>query len=288
MREEAPSSPQLSLLGILLAEPEPSYQDLCRGAYAQVEVAVGTRLRDSWRVIWNRRDGAIQVKVPPVLGNAPASIKQAVLDWALLMTRRGLRTNPGLKSLRRRLESSIRSFLHAQADPGAGGRPSHERLRQLARNRRRLLGLRPAGRFHDLETTFAQVNTRYFGSGLEARITWSTRLGGQSTHTIAHDGEGRPYHLLTISRGYDNPEVTPEILGGVVYHECLHIAIPPREECGRRVVHGPDFRKREREYDHFAAWWKWHREGLPKALRRLRRSSLLSMLRSSQQGRSSQ
>jgi hypothetical protein len=36
-------------------------------------------------------------------------------------------------------------------------------------------------------------------------------------------------------------------------------------------VHGADFRAREREYEHYETWRAWHRDGLPRALRRLRR-----------------
>jgi hypothetical protein len=245
----------------------PGFAGLLRGPYARIEVVPKPRLHESWRVTWIRRREALRLEIPALLAEAPEPVKAALLEWALLVSR-GRRKDPALRARRAELEQAIRAALR---DPESGA--SGAARRRARRDGRRLERLRPRGDHHDLEAILRAVNARYFDGALEARITWSARLGGLSTHTIAHDGEGNPYHLLTISRGYDDPEVTPEILGGVVYHECLHIAIPPRREGGRRVVHGPDFRRREREYAHYEIWRKWHREGLPKALRRLRRRS---------------
>lgn len=249
---------------------DPGFAPLLRGPYARIEVAVRPRLHESWRVTWIRKREALRLEIPALLAEAPAETKAALLEWALLVTagrKRG--ADPQVRMRRAELERDIRVRLHA----GAAGGATPAAARRLARDARKASRLRPQGECHDLDAIFRAVNERYFGGNLAARVTWAARLGGLSTHTIARDGEGRPYHLLTISRGYDVPEASTEIVGGVVYHECLHIAIPPRREGGRRVVHGADFRKREREYEHFAVWRKWHREGLPAALRRLQRKA---------------
>jgi hypothetical protein len=243
--------------------PQDPFASLLRGPYARIEVVAKPRLHESWRVSWIRRREALRLEIPSLLAEAPQDIKIALLEWALLASRRG-RKDKIQRQRRSELEQAIRQALKATGDSQAA-------RRRNARDARRMARLNPKGLFHDLEPVFAAINAEYFGGALQARITWSARLGGLSTHTIAHDDEGRPYHLLSISRGYDDPEATPAILGGVVYHECLHIAIPPRNSGGRRIVHGADFRARERLYAHFEVWRKWHREGLPKALRRKRR-----------------
>jgi hypothetical protein len=263
------------------AVDSPAFAEMCRGPYAHVRVIVKKRLMESWRVTWVRRDEGLRLEIPALLEEAPRAVKESLLEWALLAARRRrYPAAPDLRARRVRLEALIREHLRAPvlgeaADTDAGARSgttlTSAARKRLERNRKRIERLEPKGVHHDLEAVFAAVNARYFQGGLQARLTWSGRLGGLSTHSLAQDGEGRTYHLLSISRGYDNAEVTPEILGGVVYHECLHIAIPPRQEGGRRVVHGPDFRKREREYEHFEAWRRWHRDGLPKAIRRLAR-----------------
>ncbi|MDQ3001381.1 MAG: hypothetical protein M3Y08_08985 [Fibrobacterota bacterium] len=250
--------------------PVATFSDLCRGPYAHIRVEIRKRLWESWRVAWVRHTEELRMQVPAILEEAPVPVKEAVLEWALLVTRRGKRRDAALRTRRAELESLIRGHLRVQPSEG-GGRSKTASLR-LARNRRREARLEPKGAHHDLDASFREVNAQYFQGSLDAKLTWSARLGGLSTHSIAEDGQGKLYHLISISRGYDSAEVTPEILGGVVYHECLHIAIPPKRENGRRVVHGPDFRKREREYGFYELWRRWHRDGLPKALRRLRRS----------------
>lgn len=246
-----------------LLPPASPFAGLLQGPYARIEVVPKPRLHESWRVTWIRRSESLRLEIPALLAESPRETKVALLEWALLASRRG-RKGTEERKRRAELESAIRAALQAPGTSPAG-------RRRAARDGRRLARLNPKGSVHDLEPVFAAVNARYFGGALEARITWSARFGGLSTHTLARDPEGREYHLLTISRGYDDPEVTPEILGGVVYHECLHIAIPPRRSGGRRIVHGADFRAREREYEHYQAWRAWHRDGLPKALRRARR-----------------
>lgn len=250
--------------------PDP-FSALCAGPYAHVSVELSPRLRDSWKVAWTRRRDGLLLRLPSAMGSAPESVRLAALRWSVLVSTRGRsrlrKADPLLKAERRALEETIRAYLESAVTDGP------HRKRRLATNRRRLDRLSPVGIHHDLEAILDAINREYFAGALEARITWAARLGGLSTHRLAEDGEGKPYHLLTISRGYDSPEVTPEILGGVVYHECLHIAVPPRKEGGRRVIHGRDFRLRERQYRHYREWMEWHRQGLPKALRKMMREA---------------
>lgn len=245
----------------------PAFAELCRGRFAHIRVHGSKRLWETWRVAWTRRNESLRLDIPASLESAPLEVKEALLEWALLVSRRNRRGDTAVRIRRGDLENLIRSHLRLPVSGEVGSAA----FRRLERNRRRMQRLRPMGRNHDLDEAFRRINSRYFEGKLEAKLTWSARLGGLSTHSVAQDGEGNPYHLISISRGYDTPEATPEILDGVVYHECLHIAIPPRRENGRRVVHGEDFRERERAYEHYEAWRRWHRYGLPKVLRRLER-----------------
>ena len=249
-------------------KPSVAFASLCVGPYAHMEVRVIPRMWDSWRVLWTRRDQNLRVEIPAILEAAPDTVKESVLRWALLVSRRGGKRDPVVKMERSRLETGIREYL--RAPPGAT--TSSAQAQRMARNHRRLQRMSSQGQHHDLSISFHRINAKYFSGALEAVVTWSARLGGLSTHVLAQDGEGKTYHLITISRGYDNPEVTPEILDGVMYHECLHAAIPPENRNGRRIVHGREFRRRERAYEFYEAWRDWHRTGLPKALRRMRRS----------------
>ncbi len=140
--------------------------------------------------------------------------------------------------------------------------------------RGRLPPIAPKGKVHDLEQILAAVNETYFNGELECRITWSNRIGGLSFHTMRHDPvTGEKFHLISISGGYDMDNCPLYAVAGVVYHECLHIAIPPEVRNGRRVVHGKLFKQREKRYMYYDEWMKWHKEILPLNIRKLRRRS---------------
>lgn len=139
-------------------------------------------------------------------------------------------------------------------------------------SRGRLPPIRPKGNCHNLDDILAAVNETYFDGALTCRITWSNRVGGLSFHSLRKDPKtGEEFHLISISRGYDMPNCPKYAVAGVVYHECLHIVIPVEERNGRRVVHGRQFRQRERRYIFYDEWIKWHNEVLPKNIRAMRR-----------------
>ncbi|MCQ2103092.1 MAG: SprT-like domain-containing protein [Fibrobacter sp.] len=138
--------------------------------------------------------------------------------------------------------------------------------------RNKLPPMKPKGKYHNLEEILAAVNNTYFENKLSCRITWSNRVGGLSFHSVRKDPvTGEDFNLISISKGYDAANCPEYAVAGVVYHECLHIAIPPVVRNGRRIVHGRNFRKQERLYLYYAEWSKWHREVLPKNIRDMRR-----------------
>jgi hypothetical protein len=53
----------------------------------------------------------------------------------------------------------------------------------------------------------------------------------------------------------------------VVHHEMLHAQMPADESGGRRCLHGPEFRRRERELPAFARAEAWLGSNLSKLLR---------------------
>ena len=135
----------------------------------------------------------------------------------------------------------------------------------------RLPPIRPQGVHHNLTDVLAAINNTYFDGTLTCRITWSNRVGGLSFHSIRKDPvTGESFHLISISRGYDAANCPLYAIAGVVYHECLHIAIPVEERGGRRIVHGREFRQREKRYIYYDEWIKWHKEVLPRNIRAMR------------------
>ena len=140
----------------------------------------------------------------------------------------------------------------------------------------RLPPIRPQGKYHNLNDVLAAINSTYFEDKLTCRITWSNRVGGLSFHSVRKDPvTGEEFHLISISKGYDAANCPEYAVAGVVYHECLHIAIPVEIRNGRRVVHGRNFRVRERQYIYYDEWIRWHNQVLPKNIWAMRRGKEL-------------
>lgn len=136
----------------------------------------------------------------------------------------------------------------------------------------RLPPIRSQGKYHNLNDILAAINDTYFENSLTCRITWSNRTGGLSYHTVRKDPlTGEDFHLISISKGYDAANCPIYAVAGVVYHECLHIVIPVEERGGRRIVHGRNFRKQEKQYIYYDEWMKWHKEVLPLNIRNMRK-----------------
>jgi hypothetical protein len=53
-----------------------------------------------------------------------------------------------------------------------------------------------------------------------------------------------------------------------VHHEMLHQAVPAKETGGRRIVHGREFRRRERAYPDYTRARAWEEANLPLLLGR--------------------
>jgi len=68
--------------------------------------------------------------------------------------------------------------------------------------------------------------------------------------------EGR---LIRIHPSLDRPEVPEFYVAFIVFHEMLHQSVPAREANGRRIVHGAEFRRRERQHPDFARALAWER-----------------------------
>jgi predicted metal-dependent hydrolase len=122
---------------------------------------------------------------------------------------------------------------------------SHEIVRQahLVRQIRGRKMLRSArGHFYDLDSTFEDLNTRFF-HGLMAR----PRMSWSQTKTRRILGHYDPAHnAIIISRIFDHPSVPRYVLEYIVYHEMLHLKHPVRLRGSRRCVHSAEFQAEEK------------------------------------------
>ena len=182
----------------------------------------------STMVSFRRRTGEVHYRVHHMFLDAPGEVVDALAAFA-----GGVR---GGATRRRTAGSHIDAFVR--------------------RNRARIAvpradWLEARGRVHDLQAIFDRLNAERFEGRIEARIGWGPVRGGRRRRTVKTGVYVQDARLIRIHPTLDRPEVPEFYVAAVVFHEMLHQAVPAREARGRRVVHGPEFRRRERAYpDH--------------------------------------
>ncbi len=84
-------------------------------------------------------------------------------------------------------------------------------------------------------------------------LSWSkTRSRRRFGH---HDAD---HGAIVISKTLDDPDVPEFVLDYVVYHELLHIVIPPRlGSTGKRIVHPKEFKQAERRFKRWQEAEAW-------------------------------
>lgn len=184
-------------------------------------------------------NGVTRIRVSDILMDAPGEVLEALSH--ILLSRAAGKKPPQNHVL------LYHQFVHRPAIE-----KRHAELRAL-RSKKRIPG--PKGKVYDLDQSFLRINERYFGNRLEMPVlTWSVR---RSRRQLGY----RDDHLdiICISRWLDRAAVPQYVLDYVMYHEMLHIVVPAKFENGRRVVHTPEFKRREREYGRYEDALRWIR-----------------------------
>jgi hypothetical protein len=139
--------------------------------------------------------------------------------------------------------------------------------------RRRKPVLRTEGEVYDLAELCAGLNRQYFGGRLKVQITWGKALAGSKCRrrtrrsTLQLGSYSFDDNLIRVHRLLDQVRVPRYVVEAVVYHELLHAAIPPEVRNGRRYVHTPEFRQRERRFRQLDRAETWVERNLPELLR---------------------
>jgi hypothetical protein len=112
--------------------------------------------------------------------------------------------------------------------------------------------LRQVGLHHDLGLIYKQINEEYFGGELDLHITWSgnARLLPRGSIRL---GSYHPHAgLIKIHRVLDREHIPVYFISSIVYHEMLHHVVPPlKPKKGRRQIHHPEFRQREKQFKEY-------------------------------------
>ncbi len=199
--------------------------------------------------------GALDVRIHRCFVGAPDTTLQAVVTF-LFSRRRGAARQQALRVIRGHFDR------HRPTDVKPAAKP-------------RRLALRPIGRRFDLRELRDTVHHRYFSDELEVHITWgrrhapgparrgrkpSRRRGCGFSIQLGSWDERRK--VVRVHRCLDRPEVPRYAIESVVHHEMLHAAIPAVVVNGRRRVHTPEFRRRERLFRDHEKASRWIEENL--------------------------
>ena len=133
-------------------------------------------------------------------------------------------------------------------------------LEKKARRSRQSV-LRTEGRFHDLRDIFDNINHTYFHGNIESVIGWGKQHARRLVRKRTLGSYCRHTDAIRISPVLDKKNVPRYFVEFVVYHEMLHSVMKEEKKNGRRSVHPPEFRKRERlfrEHEKAVAWEKRH------------------------------
>lgn len=185
-------------------------------------------------------DGRLAVRIQRCFAAAPDETLAAVATFL---------TSGKRSRARRGALAEIREYF-----AGHGPRPAIRRRRRIV--------LRPVGQVLDLRQVRDQLNVEHFGGELDVHITWGrapSRRRRRGRHGFSvrlgtyNDGD----NVVRIHRCLDRADVPRYVVESVVYHEMLHAAVPPVVKNGRRHVHTPEFRRRERLFPSYQRAERW-------------------------------
>jgi len=193
-------------------------------------------------------------------------VRDSLIRWAMLPMSRKARRGAEFVRHKKTLEETIHAYLESRGVPNE----------RKSRVDPRLFEHQTKGFNYDLQDIFDVLNRGYFHGAIKSYIRWGRDASRTSYQTTRIDRDGNPFSLITISGVYDSPHVPEFAIYGLVYHEMLHVAIPPRVVNGRRVVHGRDFKEAERKFPFYDQWIAWEKENMGRlilnARRRMRKS----------------
>ena len=227
-----------------------SFEDLlARKGIHDVTVSLNPRLKSGWRMKIHSLSGRRTVSVPSYFENAPEKVKEAVIEWALLCPLKKRGKQPVLRERKKKLERVVMEFITVSGK-------THGAVRRVP-----VEGFRSEGRVYDLREIFHCLNDSYFEGKLSSHIRWG-KSRGRSYQTTFTDAHGQRQNLISIALLYNAPDVPRFAVEGIVFHEMLHIAVPPYKRDFKNVIHGREFKRAERSFPHFMQWRQWERQRL--------------------------
>lgn len=123
----------------------------------------------------------------------------------------------------------------------------------------RKVAIRTRGRYHDLQEIFGLVNNQYFGGKIKASISWGKNIPRWAVRKRTLGSYSHQTNTIWINLVLDRKNIPRYVVKFIVYHEMLHCDIPVEKKKGKRLVHSPEFKKRERLFEHYERVVSWEK-----------------------------
>jgi hypothetical protein len=137
---------------------------------------------------------------------------------------------------------------------------NQHRVRSRSRRTETAIRCVTRGKYHDLQEIFDDLNQRYFGDTIDARITWGQRGGKpRRRNSIKMGSYSVEDRLIRIHRSLDRAFVPRFFVEWIVYHEMLHQVHEIKVVNGRRQFHTREFLHDEARFEHYVAARRWER-----------------------------
>ena len=244
-----------------LFEPASFAEILCIRKIERLKILVSTRMKRSWHVKINTHSDSRTLTIPSYLKDAPQEIKVALIDWALLPNPRTKQQRRIITDQKLPLERKIQYYINT----------FHAARLQITFDPHKTSNI-TEGVEYDLQQIFDSVNAHYFNNQLHAYLRWGKYASTTSYQTTRTLKNSEKCNLITIAGVYNHPDVPRFALEAVMYHEMLHIQIPPYKKNGKNIIHGPEFKKAELQFNYYKEWRIWEREHLRALARKLKRT----------------
>jgi hypothetical protein len=186
------------------------------------------------------RNGRLVVRISDHLHDAPDAALRGLMGILLCRAKRisEARVDPG-----------DRAAYHEAIDNDAV-----EERRGDSRRKRGRKEIQPVGHHRSLLESFLRVTIE-----MEMQLPSAPRLSWSKTRSNRRFGhQDKDHDCIVISRTLDDDKVPEFVLDYVVYHELLHIVIPPRRGSGtKRIVHPKEFKVAEAKFPQRADAERW-------------------------------
>jgi predicted metal-dependent hydrolase len=142
----------------------------------------------------------------------------------------------------------------------------HQHVIKRQERRPRRITVRTAGRHHDLQAIFDELNADRFGSRLEARITWGPVTARKARRSIKMGSFAVEDRVIRIHPVLDQSDVPDYFIRWIVFHEMLHGRHDIVRKGPRRIFHTEAFLAEERSYPDFERASAWEKANLDRLL----------------------